>query len=68
MVQEMSEPTLRPLADSDPARTQVAVTDDRGDAWLTFTRSPVWWAGTARLVLLEGRTGGYDASRVEVIE
>lgn len=58
----------RPLRYDDAPGTTVAVTLDDGTIWHTRTRSETWLIGDRRVVLLEGRAGGYAASRCKVVE
>jgi hypothetical protein len=58
-----------PIADDTPAGTRVLLVEDE-EMGVTFTRtrSEVWRLGHGeRVVLVEGRTGGYLASRIFVI-
>lgn len=44
---------------------EVIVTLDNGEAWRTKTRSEAWELGHGHpVVMLEGKSGGYDLSRV----
>lgn len=52
--------------------TRVALVDDRGVVFITYTRSQAWRLGSERhpgelVVLVSGRTGGYLASRCWVL-
>lgn len=45
---------------------RVRVTLDNGEYWFTRTRSRAWLLGHGQaVVMLEGKAGGYDLSRVE---
>jgi len=45
---------------------RVRVTLDNGMLWFTRTRSDAWTLGHGQpVVMLEGKSGGYDLSRVE---
>ena len=47
----------------------VLVKLDDGRLWHTKTRSKAWTLGSGHpVVLLEGRSGGYDLSRVRAME
>ena len=44
--------------------SEVTLTDDFGVEHRTRTRSVAWLVGGRPLVLVEGRTGGYDLRRI----
>ena len=45
---------------------RVRVTLDSGALWFTRTRSEAWTLGHGQpVVMLEGKSGGYDLARVE---
>jgi hypothetical protein len=48
-----------------PVGTPVIVVKDHGEMWETKTRSEAWNLGHGQpVVMLEGKSGGYDLSRV----
>lgn len=48
--------------------TPVEVTLDDGSKWITETRSEPWELGSGhKVVMLKGKSGGYDFSRVREI-
>ena len=48
---------------------RVCVTLDDGGTWYTNTRSEAWTLGHGQpVVMLVGKSGGYDLSRVEPVE
>lgn len=60
---------MRALRTTDPIGTAVAVTLDNGQVWMTKTRSEMWAVGSGDIVvMLEGKSGGYLASRCAVDE
>lgn len=59
----------RRLNDDDPSGTPVFVVNDLGRVWRTKTRSMPWALGCGtKVVLLEGKSGGYDVERCTVDE
>ena len=46
----------------------VVVKLDDGRLWHTKTRSVAWELGHGPVVMLEGKSGGYDLSRVKAME
>jgi hypothetical protein len=57
--------------DTSPG-TRIALVDDRGVVHVTYTRSIAWRLGSSQrpgdlVVMVEGRTGGYLASRCWVL-
>lgn len=60
---------MRELRGDDPIGTPVDVILDYGRVWRTKIRSIIWKLGNGeRVVLLEGRTGGYLVDRLTVQE
>jgi len=53
-----------------PPGTPVILTDDFGKEYQTHTRSEAWNLGNGDhpVVMVEGRTGGYDLERIKAIE
>jgi hypothetical protein len=62
--------TKRPMTAAEwnekfPSGTAVIVVKDDGQIWETKTRSEAWELGHGQpVVMLEGKSGGYDLSRV----
>jgi len=48
--------------------TKVEVTLDDGEKWITETRSEPWEVSGTMCVMLKGKSGGYDFSRVKAID
>ena len=60
---------LQPITMETPSGTPVIYVDDEGVPCVTKTRSDPWCIGDGTpVVLIDGRTGGYLASRVFALE
>jgi len=58
----------RILSADDPPGTRVIVIEDDGKLTNSATRSRVWMFHETPVVLLQGRTGAYLATRCRVVE
>ncbi len=60
--------TAEDFNDWYPVGTPVILSDDFGEDHQTVTRSAAWEVGGTPVVMVTGRSGGYDLGRIKVME